>query len=786
VTLEIGLVLAILVASLALFLTERVRMDVVAMLVLAVLAVTGLVTPTEALSGFSNPAVITVWAMFILSAGLAKTGVAATIGRSILGWVGRSEPRMIAVIMLTAGGLSAVMNNIGVAALMLPVVLNIARRTGRPPSRLLMPLAYGTLLGGLTTLIGTPPNILVSESMRQAGLTPFGMFDFTPVGLTILLVGTAFVALVGRHLLPAHDPGQETVGQRGPNLQRQYALDERSVVMRLPEGSALEGRTLQESRFGSATGLNVYAIMRDGTPRLAPGPDVVLHSGDRLLVDGTLDRLDELRGWHELVIGDEDLALQDLVSSEIALAQLTLPGDSELVGQTLAQIGFRRRYAAVVLVLVRDEKVIHHNLEQVVLRGSDRLLVQGRREPLDELRRSSEFDSVEFPSAEVVQRDYALRHSFFSVHVPAGSRLVGRSLAENRLGGGLGLAVLGVTRTGSMRLLPDPDEPLQADDRLLVRGRTDALKVFRGLQGLEIEGDAAPRLKTLESERTGLVEVTLSPRTRLLGKTLRELAFRERYGFLVLAILHRGQTFHAELGDRPLGFGDALLLLGPRQKLELMEKDPDFLVLTQLDTHVPDTRKAPAATIIMAGVLVPVLAGWLPISISAVVGATLMVLTGCLAMDEAYRAIEWKSVFLIAGMLPLGTAMQQTGVTSLVAESVLSASGSIGPWGVVLSLYLVTAAATAIVPTAALVVLMAPIAHTVSVEMGLSPQATLMAVAIAASASFTSPVSHPANVLVMGPGGYRFVDYVKLGVPLTIVVLLVTALMLPIVWPLFP
>jgi di/tricarboxylate transporter len=215
VTFEIGLVFFILGAALVLFVTEAIPMDLVSLLVLAALALTGLVSPVAALAGFSNPAVITVWAMFILSAGLTRTGVAAIIGKVILGWAAQGEVRAIVVISLTAAVLSAFMNNIGVAALMLPAVVSVARRSGIPPSRLLMPLAYGSLLGGLTTLIGTPPNLLVSNALREHGLEPFSMFDFTPVGGAVLIGGLAFIALAGRHILPRRDPGREA-SFRGP------------------------------------------------------------------------------------------------------------------------------------------------------------------------------------------------------------------------------------------------------------------------------------------------------------------------------------------------------------------------------------------------------------------------------------------------------------------------------------------------------------------------------------------------------------------------------------------
>jgi di/tricarboxylate transporter len=229
-----------------------------------------------------------------------------------------------------------------------------------------------------------------------------------------------------------------------------------------------------------------------------------------------------------------------------------------------------------------------------------------------------------------------------------------------------------------------------------------------------------------------------------------------------------------------------LLLQGPQEKAALLAQEPDLLVLTQAFSRRYKTKYAPIAGLIMVAVLVPVLFGWLPIAVTAVIGATLMVVTGCLSMEEAYRAVEWRSIFLIAGMLPLGTAMQTSGTANLLAEGTLTLASAVGPWGVIIGLYLVTAAATMVIPTSALVVLMAPIAIKASTAMGISTHAVMMAVAIAASASFTSPISHPANLLVMGPGGYRFTDYLKVGVPLTILIAVVALLVLPWFWPLHP
>jgi di/tricarboxylate transporter len=747
-TLDVGIVLAILAVAVVLFVTEWVRMDLVALMCLGAVALTGLVTPTQALSGFSNPAVVTVWAMFMLSAGLAHTGVAAMIGRRVLGWAGHGEARMAFVIMLTAAGLSAFMNNIGVAALMLPVVMDIARQTRRPPSRLLMPLAYGSLLGGLTTMVGTPPNLLVSDALREFGYAPFGLFDFTPVGVCVALAGIVFVAFVGRRLLPSGDPASGTRADAAVLLKDLYQLGERAVVVRVLPDSSLVGKSLRESRLGSAAGLNVFAIARSGRKTRAPEPQFVLRADDRLFVEGRLDRFNELQGWQELVIEARDPDLNRLLYPSAGLAQVRLSSRSSLIGQSLRELDFRHRFGVIVLAIRGPETMRYYDLASARLGEGDRLLVLGDSASIEQLNQASEFDAVE-------------------------------SIPEPTL---IGTYRLGLVREGTTHALPDPTEVLKAGDRLLVRGEPEELNVLRGLRRLEIEGEDPRILDELESERTGLIEIVLAPRTTLVGTTLREISFREKFGLRVLAIQREGRSIRSNLRDTALRFGDALLLFGPREKQVLLGAEPDFLVLTQAAQRIPRTRKAPLAAVIMVATLVPVIAGWLPIAIAGVIGATVMVITGCLTMDEAYRSVSWRSIFLIAAMLPLGIALQTSGAATFLAESGLAVLSPFGVWGVVVGLYLVTSIATMIIPTAALVVIMAPIAMTSSAQIGLSPYAAMMTIAIAASASFTSPIAHPANVLVMGPGGYRFVDYVKVGVPLTIVVMIVALIVLPFVW----
>ena len=782
-TLDIAIVLIILGVSLVLFISEVIRMDLVALLVLGALALTGLVDADQAFAGFSNGAVITVWAMFILSEGLTRTGIADIIGRQVMRLGGTREFTMIIVIMVTGAVLSAFMNNIGVAALMLPVVVDVARRTRIPASRLLMPLAYSTLLGGLMTQIGTPPNLLISESLTRFGLEPFKLFDFTPLGGAVMAIGVIFVALFGRMLLPKQiaEHGRQ-ISQR--SLRAQYKLHERTFMMRVPTHSILVGKTLAESRIGSSTGLIILALVRQGRSEPLPSRQTILRGGDGILVQGRVDQFRELRRWSDLVIEREAPVLKSMVAAKVSYAEVTIADTSPLVSELVRHAGFRTRFDVAVVGLRRRNKYRLTNLAYVPLRKGERVLVQGEHDAIAQLEKFTEFAEVDILEGERLEEQYRTDDRMFVVRLPKDSELVGATLNKSRLADVFDFRVVAIFRDGELSVMPRGDEELAGGDLLLIEGQPSDLDVLRGLQEFEIETSVPANLGAFESERLTLMDATLDPRSSLAGRTVGELNFRERYGIELAGIWREGETVGSEIADERLQIGDALLLLGPRDRLQLLSSDSDFLILTPLGQQPPDTRRAPLAALIMLTVVVSVMMGKAPISIAAVIGGSVMVLTGCLNMEQAYRAIDWRAIFLIAGMLPLGTAMAETGAATYLADQVMALLGDAGPWPVIMGLYVLTAMATMIIPTAALVVLMSPIVLSAMSDMGLQPQTAMMAIAMAASASFTSPISHPANILVMGPGGYRFIDYLKVGVPLTIVVFITVMVLLPILWPL--
>ena len=383
-TFEIALVLGILAISLILFVSEIVRTDLVALLVLGTLAITGLVGSDDIFQGFSSSAVITVWAMFILSEGLTRTGIANIIGHQVLRIAGKREVPMILVIMLTAAVLAAFMNSIGVAALMLPVAVEVARRTRIPVSRLLMPLAFATLLGGMTTLIGSPRNLLISDALTLSGFEPFHLFDFTPIGGALMITGVLFVGLVGRLLLPRTQVERSRQHSQR-SLRSLYKLQEQTFLVSIPEESVLVGKTLTDSRIGSSTGLIILALVRYGRSETFPSRQTVLQGGDSLLVKGRLDQFRELQRWSDLVIEREAPVLKSMVAARMAYAEVVLQDGSPLVGELVRHASFRNRFNVSIVGIYRRNQYRLTNLAYVPLRAGDRLLLQGETEDIASL-----------------------------------------------------------------------------------------------------------------------------------------------------------------------------------------------------------------------------------------------------------------------------------------------------------------------------------------------------------------------------------------------------------------
>lgn len=573
----------------------KLRPDVTALMVVVILGLTGVITPDEALSGFSAAAVITVLSIFILTSGIEQTGVTRWIGQRVLKLTGSSENRIVAALALTAASLSLFMNTIAAAAVLLPAAMGISRQTGVRPSRLLMPVSFGSLLGGTATLL-TTSNIIVSTTLAQAGLRPFGLFDFLPIGVPLALAGTGVMLLLAPRLLPARD------------------------------------------------------------------------------VPGSMAHMRRLR-------------------------------------QELSDI-------------------------------------------------------------------YHLREGTSQVLVRRGSAVAGATLAQAGWGHELGLTVLGIVHGGHLKLAPDRDTEVAEGDIVLLEGAPTPELAER--YGLTLRSDAALD-QALVSTDYPMVEVLLAPRSEMQAKTLREIRLRERYGIQALALWREGLAVQQDIAEIPLRHGDALLVQGPRREINMLRYDRNFVVLEQ-ETNGGPTSRAPLSVAILLGGLTLAALGVLPLPLAVLAGVIAMVLTGCVRMDEAYRVVEWRTVFLIAGMLPLSIALDTSGAASYLGESILGATARIGPLGAASILNLAAIGLSLLIGGQAAAVVLAPIAIASAEAIGADPRAMAMAVSIGCSLAFITPLGHPANLLVMGPGGYTFRDYWRLGAPVTLVAILIVVLGLHLVW----
>ncbi|WP_435607559.1 SLC13 family permease [Pseudomonas knackmussii] len=602
-------VLFLLATAVALFILNRPRMDVVALLVIVALPLSGVLSVSEALAGFADPSVILIAALFVIGEGLVRTGVAYRIGEWLAQKAGNDENRLLVLLMLAVAGLGSVMSSTGVVAIFIPVVLSVAGKLRVSPARLMMPLSFAGLISGMLTLVATPPNMVVHSELVREGEPGFGFFSFTPIGLLILVLGVAYM-LVARRWLGASDGSGGNATQRRSlsDLIRDYQLAGRERRLRIRPGSKLIGVTLGEVQLRSRRGTNVIAIERLASFRmkiLSPSAEVVLQAGDVLLVDLFQPDMDLLALYHEY-----------------------------------------------------------------------------------------------------------------------------------------------------------------------------------GLEPLSLHGDYF----TERAHEVGMAEVMLPPESRLLGKSVLELAFRSQYGLNVVGLRRASEALVEGQLEAKLKVGDTLLVVGTWKAIrQVQSSSRDFLVLNlpaEVDEAVPAASQAPHALFALGLMVALMVSGVVPNVVAALIACLLMGAFRCIDMDSAYRAIHWPSLVLIVGMLPFALALQKTGGIDLAVQGLVAALGGAGPYLILASLFVLTALIGLFISNTATAVLMAPVAIATAKALGAEPEPFAMIVALAASAAFMTPISSPVNTLVLGPGGYRFGDFVKVGVPFTLLVMIVSVLLVPWLLPL--
>lgn len=781
-TIDLILLSAILGIATILFITGWIRMDITALIVLILLTVTGLITSNQAIAGFSNSAVVISWCMYILSAGLTKTGISNLISKQLIKFAGDSETKMIALLMLISGLLSAIMYNIGVVAMFLPITIEVARRTKNSASRLLLPMDYGVILGGMTLLIGTSTHLIVQDMVIDANLTPIGFLDFVIPSLIIFIFSLAYFLLIGRRFLPDRKtPGALSASDpvNGSIPHEQYGLQERLAVLELDENNPLVGKCLSESRIGRALGLTVLSIQRKDKRIISAKPEIVLEGKDRLLVLGRLDRINELWQKPLFIIESEQPIAEQVVSEGIVFGELLITSESPLVEKTLCEMEFRQKYKVNVLALQQGETIRRTNFQNLRLKPGNRILLTGLEGHVNAFKGHPGFCQLDIKDVSRYQLDERL----LLIYIPEGSSLVDKTLEESRLGLSYGISVLKILQKGVDTFLPSTSFRLQANDWLIIEGRPLDIEVLRGLQALSVDRDIQIDIEELTSGSLQMAEVMLSPFSTLEGKNLRDIRFRDKYRVTVVAIWRGDRAFRTGLGELTLQHGDAFLCYGRAEDLRSMASDRNFVVLKMDLQEEPAVKKAPVAAFIMAAVVLVPLFTNLSIAIMAMIGAVLMVLTGVLSMEKAYESIEWRSIFLIATLLPLGTAIQKTGAAEMVGRWVIDLIGGFGPTAILAGLMTMIIMAKMILPSTVLAVIMTPIAISTAHDLGISPYAFVIGVAFALAASFISPLAHPINAMVMTPGSYRYSDFVKHGLPVSLIVILVSTLLLPILFP---
>ncbi|HLL74360.1 MAG TPA: SLC13 family permease [Pyrinomonadaceae bacterium] len=589
---EILVVFALLAAAVVLFATEWLPVDLVALVVMSALLVSGIVTPAEGVAGFGNPATVTVGAMFVISAGLFRTGAVNFAGAALARLGRRSLWLALLAVMLGVGFISAFINNTAAVAIFLPIMLGLAEALRVSPSKLLMPLSFASMFGGVCTLIGTSTNIIVSAVAEKHGQPPFGMFEFLPLGLAVFACGIVYMLVAGVRLIPSR--------RTSDDLTQSFRMDE-------------------------------YLT------------DIVL--------------------------------LPESVS-------------------------------------------------------------------------------------------------------------VGKPLGNSPLVRELNIAVLEISRDGRRMAVPDPETVLEAGDVLRVRADVREIGALQGRVGVRLKPGMKWREEDLESAEAALVEAVVSPNSVLEGRTLEDLKFRGTFGATVLAIRHHGEFLRGNLGNTPLRAGDALLTEVRRDRLDQLKQNRAFVIVSEVELPEFRRRKIIPALVIVAGVVLAASLGLAPIVVSAVAGASLLILTRCITLEEAYAAVEWRIIFLLAGVLTLGTALEKTGGARLLSSALISTVGDWGPVALVATFYLITTLFTETMSNNATAALLAPVAIVTAESLGVSPRPLLMAVTFAASASFMTPVGYQTNALIYGPGQYKFTDFMRVGGPLNLLLWLLCSLLIPVFWPL--
>jgi di/tricarboxylate transporter len=766
---NLSIVFIVFFSSIVLLCFKRFRPDLIALLALLALTVTGVVTTEEAWSGFGNPAVSTIWIMFVIAAGLQHTGVAGMLCDYLLKIKVLQERGYIVLVILISAGISAFMNNAPCAALLLPIFLELGRRKGISATKLLMPMSFAIVIGGTITLVGTPANLIAADIARSRGLEKIEFFDMSPFGLGMLLVALFYlVPIFLRKKIRSEQPSGSDL-RTARDLINQYNLTRNSRWYKIPYNSPLVGTTLGASMLRQATELNVLAIQRFGHVTILPHPDDYLEANDLILIYGDFGNLEFISSWQDLKI--EELNDRNPLTSQlpIVMKALVFPG-SELVDKPISQTGLSSSFNTRIVSIIRNNHTIQDFSVSTRLEVRDELLLilsPNRLQYLIESGLLSEFTQIDWNK---IGHAYETGERLYVVSIKARTTPGERALNVVSLKAAFDINVLAIQRGSDSIIDIKPQSVIEAGDQVLILASPESISALLGIQKLEPQTnlDPAATLEAALGNRFELVEFTISPRSSMSGQSFKELRFSETFGATVLAIWRQGQTKYHGFADYRLQFGDALLMISRTSDVRALRENTELVPLSQFSGSLEYKGSATRAILISIATLIMMFTEVLDIPTTALLAATAMVIFRCITMEQAYKSIDWKSVLLMAGFWPLGIAMAHSGADQIFANWLIGHSVEFGALGVITILYFATNLATAVIPHSTLVVLIAPIAIRCAEILAISHKAAIFAVAIAASACFWSPIAHPVNLMIMSPGKYTFKDFLKMGLPLTL------------------
>lgn len=754
-TSSILLLLFILLVLIVLFLTQIVPIDLTALSGVILLVILGYLEPIEAFKGFSSPSVITLVATFFISTAMQSSGLAGSLGNSLAKISGKRLRNNIIYVMLLGALISTIMHNVATVALLLPAVVNLAKRTQISPSKLLMPLSFGVVLGGMCTSIGNAPNIIVTDIINKNNLMDVGFFTFAPIGVLSLLAGIIVFYFFADILIPERRSLKDLENDREDALAEVYKLEDRMFSVMVEEKSPLVNKSIAESRLGDLFKLSVISVIRKGVTIHSPKADFIIKDNDELLLLGNKSLFTLLLSYHGVKVSDLKKDLLSDFGNNLNSKSIEVNISTSFIGKTLKKIDFANKFNLSIIAIERNEDLIINDIGELRLLEKDLLIFIAFNANLEG-----------FPLKYLDYNCDKLKPYLQELYIPEDSDLIAQTLEEVQLRSLFGVSALAfIDEESRVNKNNIKGTPIEGGNRILIFGSAEKFDALKTLSAIEINKEEG-RAELLK-QRAMLAEIVPSPRSEIIGKTIRGINFRDRYGLQVLAIWRKGAPIRTDLSGIDIRLGDALLVYGSRIQQKIINLQGDFVSLN-LSSQVNLNKKKAYLTLfsILFLALFSILKIF-PVYLTASLAALFLVITNVISMQDAYKNIEWRLVFLISALLPLGLVVETSGAAAYFANIMVVNIGSFGVLAFIICICFFGSLVSQCLDTAATLVIFAPIIIKASSEIGLDAAPLLILLSYSTSIAFLTPFSHKAHLVVMGAGGYKISDYIKIGTLVT-------------------